>query len=115
MYYIRAVKAVHAVHSDISDLLVGDLTSALIQFFSAVESEVESRHEVIKAMQLVLDLLHQLGKVLPLHLSALVMEIEPHILDKLIFNLVDDAGELRADTKLRPFFVDQVNEDLFAV
>ena len=98
MYYIRAVKAVHAVHPDISDLLVGDLASALIQLFSAVESEVESRHEVIKAMQLVLDLLHQLRKVLPFHLSALVMEIEPHILDKLIFNLVDYAGELLTDT-----------------
>ena len=98
MYYIRAVKAVHAVHSDISDLLVGNLASALIQLFSAVESKVQSRHEVIKAIQLVLDLLHQLRKVLPLHLSALLMEIEPHILDKLIFNLVYDAGELLADT-----------------
>jgi len=27
-----------------------------------------------------------------------MMEIEPNILDKLIFNLVDNAGELRADT-----------------
>ena len=98
MHNICAVKAVHAVHSDISDLLVGDLASALIQFLSAVESEVKSRHEVIKAMQLVLDLLHQLRKVLPLHLSALVVEIEPHILDKLIFDLVYDAGELRTDT-----------------
>jgi hypothetical protein len=26
------------------------------------------------------------------------MEVEPNILDKLIFNLVDNAGELRADT-----------------
>ncbi len=98
MYNIRAVKAVHAVHSDISDLLIGDLASALIQLLSAVESEVESCHEVIKAMQLVLDLLHQLREVLPLHLSALVVEIEPHILDKLIFNLVDDTGELSPDT-----------------
>jgi hypothetical protein len=95
---ICAVKAVHAVNSDISDLLVGDLASALIQLLSAVESEVKSRHEVIKAMQLVLDLLHQLREVLPLHFSALVMEVEPNILDKLIFNLVDNAGELRADT-----------------
>jgi hypothetical protein len=106
LYYILAVKAVHADHSDISNLLVGNLASALIQLFSAVESEVQSRHEVIKAVQLVFDLLYQLWKVFPLHLSAIVMEIEPHILDKLIFNFVDDAGELRADTKLRPFLVD---------
>lgn len=98
MNNICTVKAVHAVHSDISDLLVGDLASALIQLLSAVESEVKSRHEVIKAMQLVLDLLHQLREVLPLHFSALVMEVEPNILDKLIFNLVDNAGELRTDT-----------------
>jgi hypothetical protein len=98
LYNICAVKAVHAVHSDISDLLVCDLASALIQFLSAVESEVKSRHEVIKAVQLVLDLLHQLREVFPLHLSAFMMEIEPNILDKLIFNLVDNAGELRADT-----------------
>jgi hypothetical protein len=30
LHNICAVKAVHAVHSDISDLLVGDLASALI-------------------------------------------------------------------------------------
>ena len=98
MYNIRAVKAVHAVNSDIPDLLVCDLASALIQLFSSVESKVKSRHEVIKAMQLVLNLLHQLREVLPLHLSALVMEIEPDILDKLIFNLVNNAGELRTYT-----------------
>ena len=98
MYNIRAVKAVHAVNSDIPDLLVCDLAGALIQLFSSVESKVKSRHEVIKAMQLVLDLLHQLREVLPLHLSALVMEIEPDILDKLIFNLVNNAGELRTYT-----------------
>jgi hypothetical protein len=66
-------------------------------------------------MQLVLDLIHQLREVLPLHLSALVMEIEPNILDKLIFNLVDNAGELCPDTKLRPFLVDQVNKYLLTV
>jgi len=43
------------------------------------------------------------------------MEIEPNILDKLIFNLVDDAGELCTDAKLRPFLVNQVNKDLFAI
>ena len=115
LHDISTVKAVHAVNSYISDLLIGDLTGTLIQLFSAVKTEVESCHEIVEAMEFVLHLLDQLRKVLPLHLPAFVVEVEPYILDKLIFNLVNNLSELSADAKLRPFLVYQIDKDLLAI
>ena len=66
-------------------------------------------------MKLVLDLIHQLGKVLPLHLTALVMEIEPNVFNELVLDLLHDARKLCANSELRPLFVDKVYEYLLSI
>lgn len=80
-----------------------------------VEPGAKVCDEVIEPIKFLLDHIDQLGEVLPLHLAALMMEIEPHVLDELVLHLVDDVRKSRSNTQLRPLLIDQVDEHLLTI
>jgi hypothetical protein len=62
-----------------------------------------------------LDLVDEFGEVLPSHLAALVVEVKPHILNKVVLHSIHDVSESSADTKLRALFVNKIDENLFTI
>jgi hypothetical protein len=106
LHDISSIKAVHTIHSDVSRLPIGNSACPLIDLLARIYPMIEAGHKVIESMKLILDLIYQFRKIFPLHLSALVMKIEPNVLNQLILQLCDYLCECRADPKLRSLFVD---------
>jgi hypothetical protein len=105
LHHIRPIQAVHAVRAHVAHLSVYDLTRAIIDFLSSVHAELQVGHEIVKGVKFILDLVDEFGEVLPSHLAALVVEVEPHILNKVVLHSIHDVSESSPDTKLGALFV----------
>lgn len=112
---VGTIEAIHAVDTDSTSLAVHKLTGAWSDVLDVIKPGAKVGGEVIKAVKLLLNEVNQLGKVLPLHLAALVMEVEPHILNELILHLINDVSEGSTDTELRAFLINQVDENLLTI
>ena len=111
---ISSVKAVHAVSANVSLLTINDLTCAICDFLSLVHAKLELSDEMIICVKLLLDHVNKLREVLPLHLTAFMMKIEPDILDLFILNFINDVGKCVSNALLRALLVNKVYEDLLA-
>jgi hypothetical protein len=100
LHNICPIQAVHAVRAHIAHLTVYHLTRAIVDFLSSVHTELQIGHKIVERVKLIFDLIDEFGEVFPSHLAALVMEIEPHILNKVILHSIHDLSECSADTKL---------------
>jgi len=85
LHYVSSVKAIHAVNSDVSCLLILNYCVPFIDLVSLIKPMIKVHHEVLKIIELVLDLNDETRKVLPLHLFAFGVEVEPDIFNKAVF------------------------------
>jgi hypothetical protein len=115
LHHIRPIQAVHAVRAHVPHLSVYHLTRAIVDFLSSVHPELQVGHEIVKGVKFILDLVDKFREVLPTHLAALVVEVEPHILNKVVLQSIHDVSESSADTKLRALFVNQIDENLLTI
>jgi hypothetical protein len=69
---------------------------------------------MIVSVKLLLDHINKLREVLPLHLTAFMMKIEPYILDLFVLNFINDVGKCVSNALLRALLINKVNEDLLA-
>ena len=113
--HVGSVQAVHAVGPHVAHLPVCHLGRSLVHFLTAVHTELHVGHEVVEGVEFVLDLVDEFGQVLPLHFAALVVEVEPDVLDESVAHPVHDLREGGADAELRALLVDEVDEDLLAI
>ena len=61
---------------------------------------LQSGSEVAEAVQFFLDNVDELGEVLPLHLLALAVEVEPDVVEILVLELSVNLGELISNSLL---------------
>lgn len=115
LHYISTIQAVHAVGTHYAHLTIDNLASAIIDLLAAVHAKLQVSHKIVEGVELVLDLVHELRKILPFHLATLMVEVEPDILNEIVFNSVHDLRESITDTQLRALFVNQVNKHLFTI
>ena len=81
---VSSVEAVHAVCPHDTSLSAQDPASCRINVLSLVKGHIHLSHEVTILLQLVINRGNQLREVLPFHLLALAVEVEPGVADVLI-------------------------------
>jgi hypothetical protein len=67
---------------------------------------------MIISVNLLLNHVNKLREVLPLHLTAFMMKIEPHILDLFVLNFINDVGKCVSNALLRALLINKIYEDL---
>ena len=112
---VGAIEAVHAVCAHDTYLSALDATCLTINQLSLTEANVELGHEVSITHQFLLDNSDELAKVLPLHILALSMEIEPDVFNVFVFKRLCDLRHFFANTFLATLFVDKIDEILFCI
>lgn len=70
---------------------------------------------VLVVLEALLNLGDQFGQVVPLHVVALRVEVEPGIPDLLIVEVFDHFVEVFADNLLRAFLVNEVDQVVFSI
>jgi hypothetical protein len=88
LHDICAIETVHAVSADSSALCIHEFAGAWGDLLDVVKALLKIAEEVVKSVKLFLDNIDELREVLPLHLTALVMEIKPHVFYELVLHLI---------------------------
>ena len=97
LHHVGSVQTVHAVDTHVALLFAEHLACLVVDFVPLLHAAVQSGQEVLEVGQFVLDYVSQFGQILPPHLPALVVEIEPHVKQLAVLHVVDQLSELSAD------------------
>lgn len=87
----------------------------LLQSRPIVEAGGQVHLEAAVGLELTGYYLDETRQVLPLHVLALAVEIEPHVANIFVAQVLIKSSKLVTDALLRTFFVDQVDAHLLAV
>ena len=115
LYDICSVKTVHAVSAHHSNLSARNIARLRINQLSLSKSNLHISHKMPITHHFFLDNVDEFLQVLPLHLLALAMEVEPHIVNVWIVDRLVNLRHFITDTLLTALFVDQVNPELLRV
>ena len=115
LYDVCSVKTVHAVRAHHSDLSARNVTRLRINQLSLSKSDLHISHKMPVTHHLLLDNVDEFLEVLPFHILALAMEVEPHVVNVRISDLLVNLRHFITNALLAALFVDQVNPELLRV
>ena len=116
LHYVRAVEAVHAICAHRTALLAHYFDSVLrCKLCRLVEPAIEKSKEKVVGVEVALCLSDETRKVLPLHLSAFVVKIEPDVSKSFLADFSHQRGKCVSNSLLRALFVDQIDEKILVV
>ena len=115
LHDVCSVKTVHAVRAHHTDLSARNGACLSIDQLSLTKSNLHISHKMSITHHLLLDNVDEFFEILPFHLLALPMEVEPHIVNVWIVDRLVNLRHFITDTLLTALFVDQVNPELLRV
>lgn len=106
---VCSIKTVDTVGSNDSLLIAEDHDVSRAQFRFLIESEFDLSHEIIIVVNFDFDLINEISNVLILHLSALMMEVEPCVKYIWIVNFCYYICECSSKNELLFLFINKVD------
>ena len=115
LHDVCSVKTVHAVRAHHTDLSARNGARLRIDQLSLTKSNLHISHKMSITHHLLLDNVDEFFEILPFHLLALPMEVEPHIVNVGICDCLVNLRHFITNALLAALFVDQVNPELLRV
>lgn len=113
LHHIGSIEAIHAVCTHVSVLsLIDSRILRSIELGPQIISTIKLSHKMSILINFWFTDIYQFGEIFPLHILAFSMEIEPDILQLVVFELIIQFGKLVANSQLAAFSIYKIDHVL---